>query len=98
MDPSPAEDSLTEDGQVEDSQAEVDQTAYASHEVEEGLESARDGGADDAEAMSSGEYAAGTDSSAEDVFGVSVDNGQAFLNVRERQAYLAADLQRNVLK
>jgi hypothetical protein len=28
---------------------------------------------------------------------VSVKNGQAFSNVRERQAYLAADLQRNVL-
>ncbi|KAF9129456.1 hypothetical protein BGX30_013939 [Mortierella sp. GBA39] len=98
MDLNPVEDSLTEDGQAEDDQTK--DTADDSPEVEGGerFESIQDGGAGHVEAMSSGKYTAGADSSVEDVCGVSVKNGQAFPNVRERQAYLAADLLRNVLK
>ncbi|KAG9067475.1 hypothetical protein KI688_012258 [Linnemannia hyalina] len=85
MDSSPAEDSLTEDSQAEDDQTK--DTADDSPKVEGGerFESVQDGGAGHVEAMSSGEYTAGADSSVEDVRGVSVKNGQAFPNVRERQ-------------
>ncbi|KAF9551491.1 hypothetical protein EC957_008160 [Mortierella hygrophila] len=97
-----AENSFTENGQVDDRQGEDDQTkdtADDSPEVEgsERFESVQDSGAGHVEAKSSGEYTAGADSSVEDVRGVSVKNGQAIPNMREREAYLAADLLWNVL-
>lgn len=103
MDIAPAQDSLSEDGQVEDNQAKDDQSMDMADDLPDGergggLESVEDGGAGHDEAVSSGEHTALADSNVEDVHVVNVKNGHFFSNVRERQAYLAADLQQNVLK
>jgi hypothetical protein len=91
------------DGQAEDGREEDDQgedIADDSPEVEgdKGLECEIDGAAGLHEAEFSGESTASANSSVEGVRGVEIRNGQAFQNVRERQAYLAANIQRNVLK
>ncbi|KAF9079947.1 hypothetical protein BGX23_002918, partial [Mortierella sp. AD031] len=87
--------SLAEDGQAEDDQT-MDMVED-SPEVEggDGFESVTDGGAGYDEAAPSGDGIAGVDSNVKDVCEVSVKSDH--VPMRERQNYLAADLQRNVL-
>ncbi|KAK3832004.1 MAG: hypothetical protein J3R72DRAFT_515435 [Linnemannia gamsii] len=103
MDASHAEVNIADDTQAEDSQAQDDQTNDTADdlpEVEGGEESegAKNGIAGHDEAMSSGEYTAGADSSVQYVRGASVKNVQASPSVKKRQTYVAVGAQRNVLK
>ncbi|KAF9082743.1 hypothetical protein BGX29_003640 [Mortierella sp. GBA35] len=83
--------SLAEDDQAKDMADDTPEVGGG------GSENVTDDGAGHDETASSGEGIAGVDSSVEDVCEVSAKTYHVSQRVRERQNYLAADLQRNVL-